>query len=180
MGFSHLDRQADGDAGGADLLAKISRRDSAALADFHRRDIGADRAEIVGDGFGKQRAGLIGGALLPAPAARAAPAPQRGGAISLLLAAEPPTLSLIANTAYNTVLVSPKAQGGLLTYDFALNPQSQLATSWSISPDGLKYAFALRSNVKWHAGADFTSGDVAFSIESLKAVHPRAAPHFSA
>ena len=123
-------------------------------------------------------AGLISAPLWRPFSAHAATTPQRGGALSLLLAAEPPTLSAIANTAYNTVLVGPKVQEGLLTYDFALNPQPQLATDWSISPDGLKYTFKLRANVKWHDGAAFTSDDVAFSIETLKSVHPRGRSTF--
>ena len=32
-----------------------------------------------------------------------------------------------------------------------------------ISKDGLRYAFKLRPGVKWHDGAPFTSGDVAFT-----------------
>ena len=68
---------------------------------------------------------------------------------------------------------------GLLAYDFDLRPKPQLATAWSVSPDGLKYTFTLRQNVKWHDGQPFTSADVAFSIDLLKSVHPRGRSTFA-
>lgn len=100
-------------------------------------------------------------------------APVRGGTATLLLSAEPPVLTTIANTAFNSVYVSPKVIEGLLTYDFELNPQPLLAKEWAASPDGLAYTFHLRDGVKWHDGQAFTSADVAFSIKTLKEVHPR-------
>lgn len=105
--------------------------------------------------------------------------PRRGGTVSLLLAAEPPTISAIAHTAYNTVIVAAKVQEGLLTYDFNLTPKPQLAVSWDVAEDGLSYVFKLRPGVKWHDGTDFTSADVAFSIDSLKSVHPRGRATFA-
>ncbi|MBB3660815.1 peptide/nickel transport system substrate-binding protein [Rhizobium sp. BK650] len=114
-------------------------------------------------------------ALTVASAARlpAFAAPVRGGTATLLLSAEPPVLTTIANTAFNSVYVSPKVIEGLLTYDFDLNPQPLLAKEWSVSPDGLTYTFRLRDGVKWHDGQEFTSADVAFSIKTLRDVHPR-------
>ncbi|MFX5693271.1 ABC transporter substrate-binding protein, partial [Acinetobacter baumannii] len=59
-------------------------------------------------------------------------------------------------------------------------PQPQLATSWAVSADGLEYQFNLRRGVKWHDGRDFTSADVAFSIETLREYHPRGRATFAA
>ncbi|NLS44646.1 MAG: ABC transporter substrate-binding protein [Firmicutes bacterium] len=42
-----------------------------------------------------------------------------------------------------------------------------LATSWEISPDGLKYTFNLRKDVKFHNGDELTAHDVVFSMERL-------------
>ncbi|WP_320194470.1 ABC transporter substrate-binding protein [Agrobacterium rosae] len=99
--------------------------------------------------------------------------PARGGTATFLLATEPPVLTTIAHTAANSFYVSPKVTEGLLTYDFDLNPKPLLATEWQISPDGLRYTFKLRSGVKWHDSKPFTSADVAFSIKTIKEVHPR-------
>jgi peptide/nickel transport system substrate-binding protein len=97
----------------------------------------------------------------------------------MVISAEPPVLTSIANTAFSTVLVSAKVNEGLLSYDFDLNPKPQLATEWSVSPDGLEYTFKLRTGVKWHDGVEFTAADVAFSIGVIKQVHPRGRNTFS-
>ena len=55
-------RKVDGEALRADMFAQIAGLDLAAVLDFDRRDIGADRADVVGNGFGEQRPRLIGGA----------------------------------------------------------------------------------------------------------------------
>lgn len=117
------------------------------------------------------------GAAAAAPFSVAA-APRRGGTATLLLSAEPQVLTAIANTAFNVVYVSAKATEGLLTYDFDLNPQPALAREWSISSDGLTYRFALREGVRWHDGRPFTSADVAFSIATIKDIHPRGRTTF--
>src|SRR3546814_3029462 len=79
----------------------------------------------------------------------------------------------LTTTAGTNAELGPKVVEGLLTYDNDLNPLPLLATEWKISEDGLRYTFTLRKGVKWHDGKDFTSADVAFSILTLKQVHPR-------
>lgn len=49
--------------------------------------------------------------------------PASGGTATLLISSEPPVLTTIAHTAYNSVYISPKVTEGLLTYDFDLNPK---------------------------------------------------------
>ncbi|OZI38629.1 ABC transporter substrate-binding protein [Bordetella genomosp. 10] len=117
----------------------------------------------------------LSGALLAAsPLVRAqASSPVRGGTLTLLLPSEPTALVTIGNVATSILSVSAKVTEGLLKYDYDLNPQPQLATAWSISPDGLRYTFTLRQGVKWHDGKPFTSADVAYSIGLLKRIHPR-------
>jgi len=44
-----------------------------------------------------------------------------------------------------------------------------LAASWTISPDGLTYTFALRKGAKFHDGTDFEATDVVFSYERATA-----------
>jgi len=60
-----------------------------------------------------------------------------------------------------------------LNYDFLvgrgtdLEPRPELATSWSVSDDGLVWTFKLREGVKWHDGEPFTSEDVAFTYNYI-------------
>src|SRR5262245_48133150 len=54
-------QQLDGEAFHPDMFAQISGDDLAVLQ-FNRRDIGADRAEIVVNAFGEQRARIVSGA----------------------------------------------------------------------------------------------------------------------
>lgn len=41
-----------------------------------------------------------------------------------------------------------------------------LATDYSVSPDGLTYTFTIKEGVKWSDGEDLTAEDVAFSIKT--------------
>ncbi len=43
----------------------------------------------------------------------------------------------------------------------------ELATKWSVSPDGLTWTFDLRKGVKFHSGKDFTSADVVYTFKRL-------------
>jgi len=63
---------------------------------------------------------------------------------------------------------------GLLRYSPKLEPQPELAESWSVSEDAKTYTFKLRKGVTWHDGKPFTAADVLFSIEMLKQTHARA------
>ena len=48
-----------------------------------------------------------------------------------------------------------------------------------MSADGLRYEFTLRQGVKWHDGQPFTAADAAYSIATIKAVHPRGRVTFA-
>ena len=51
--------------------------------------------------------------------------------------------------------------------DDNFNVLPELATEWSVSPDGLTWTFKLRSGVKFHSGKDFSSADVVYSFKRL-------------
>ena len=48
-----------------------------------------------------------------------------------------------------------------------LAPRPELATSWTMSPDGKVWTFHLRHGVKWQDGQPFTSKDVAFTFNYI-------------
>jgi peptide/nickel transport system substrate-binding protein len=105
--------------------------------------------------------------------------PVRGGTLNFVVTPEPTALVDLATTATNVLKVSAKVVEGLLEYDFSLQPKPSLATSWDISDDSRKYVFHLRHGVKWHDGQPFTSADVAYSLQTLRQVHPRAKTAFA-
>ncbi|MFM0180559.1 ABC transporter substrate-binding protein [Paraburkholderia aspalathi] len=106
-------------------------------------------------------------------------AQTRGGTLNFIVTPEPTALVDLATTATNVLKVSPKVVEGLLDYDFKFQPKPSLATSWEVSDDSRKYVFHLRHSVKWHDGKPFTSDDVAYSIQTLRQVHPRAKTTFA-
>lgn len=105
--------------------------------------------------------------------------PRRGGRLTVLVNPEPNALINFATTAGAEQRISPKVTEGLLAYDFNVQPRPQLATAWSISPDGLQYTFKLREGVRWHDGQPFTSKDVVVSIGLLKQYHSRGRSTFA-
>lgn len=109
-----------------------------------------------------------------------APTPTAGGSLQSVLWPEPPGIMTGQFLQSAPILVATKISESLLTYDFQLNPKPALAESWEISPDGKRYTFKLRKNVKWHDGKPFTADDVVFTFgEYLIEVHPRARQVFS-
>ena len=51
--------------------------------------------------------------------------------------------------------------------DTSVSPQ--LATDWTMSPDGLTYTFTLRDDVTFHDGTPLTAEDVVFTLDRLQA-----------
>ena len=56
---------------------------------------------------------------------------------------------------------------GLTRWNENMQASPRLATSWSVSDDGLSWTFDLRNGVKWHDGAPFTADDVAFTFNEI-------------
>ncbi|MGY8707431.1 ABC transporter substrate-binding protein [Bradyrhizobium sp. 18BD] len=113
-------------------------------------------------------------ALLPSAGAVAADArPVSGGTLNWVYYPDPSAIIAINTSSGTGQSIGTKINEGLLAYDYELNPRPVLAISWTISEDGKRYTFQLRPGVKWSDGREFTSADVAFSIERLKIAHPR-------
>ena len=65
--------------------------------------------------------------------------------------------------AYHTFAVYNR----LVDIDDNFNVLPELATEWSVSPDGLTWTFKLREGVKFHSGKDFSSADVVYTFKRL-------------
>jgi len=124
-------------------------------------------------------AGVPAWGLFSAAAALAQPRVDEQGTLTVALHPEPPTLATFFNTAGTSVVVSAKTLEGLLEYDHDLTPRPQLASSWTVSPDGLQYDFILRQGVRWHDGEPFSATDAAFSLRLASRYHPRGAVTFA-
>jgi len=70
------------------------------------------------------------------------------------------------NTDYELGLVHDLFDG-LTTYDAEGHPVPGLAAAWATSPDGKRYTFRLRPDLKWSDGAPLTAEDAVFSLRRL-------------
>jgi len=109
-----------------------------------------------------------------APAASAAP--RRGGALIGAITADPQTANLDVTTDTNATDAFTPLFSSLiaLTKDQQVVPD--LADSWTVSPDGLRYDFKLNKNARFHDGQPVTSADVQYSIEVATKYQAKAAP----
>ena len=70
-------------------------------------------------------------------------------------------------------------------YDYLVTAQPggtlapSLAKSWTVSPDGLNYTFALRDDVTFHDGGKFSAKDVVFTVKRMQALKRGVAFLFS-
>ena len=65
---------------------------------------------------------------------------------------------------------------GLTRADAKGRIQPDLATRWSVSPDGLVYTFTLRADVRWHDGARFDAQDVLYTIAAIQSQDYKGPP----
>jgi len=86
-----------------------------------------------------------------------------------VLPGSPSTLNpLLASDGYARSVTGPVFDN-LLSFDVDTGePRGQLATSWTISPDGLQYDFEIRTDAKFHDGHPLTIEDVKFSYDVIK------------
>ena len=75
--------------------------------------------------------------------------------------------ALITNS--NDYTIAANIYSGLLKFNpKTMEPEPDLAKSWTISPDGLTYTFNLRDNVQWHKGyGQLTARDVKYSFDRI-------------
>ncbi len=63
--------------------------------------------------------------------------------------------------------VAAKIFDGLVSYDDKARIIPCLASSWSVSPDGLTYTFNIRPGVKFSDGREVTAADFKYSFERV-------------
>ena len=97
----------------------------------------------------------------------AVPQPQVGGTLTFALLSSPDTLDVYASGMVyagdiyyylNATLVTINLKGEIIPY---------LADSWTVSPDGLTYAFKLHPGVKFQNGDPLTANDFVYAWDRV-------------
>jgi len=96
---------------------------------------------------------------------RAQAAPKRGGNAIIGINSPIPSLDIMGTTDDVGRIINLHLYEALVTRDEQLQPKAGLAESWTLSPDGLTYTFALRRGVRFHNGKEMTAADVKASID---------------
>ena len=103
---------------------------------------------------------------------------ETGGTFRVALTAEPTTLDPWNANDTNTLLVTRQIFETLVDYDpggFKIVPK--LAETWSVSPDGRSWTFALRRGVKFHDGTVLDAAAVVLNFDRARqAAHPLRGP----
>ena len=95
-------------------------------------------------------------------------APQRGGTIRVGITQEILNLDPHVATAFSSFQVMDLVYESLLRLNAkTLEVEPNLASSWSVSPDGLEYTFTLRRNATFHDGSSVDASDVKFTIDRI-------------
>lgn len=110
------------------------------------------------------RAGLLATLLLALVGFATA---QPGSVLRLAIPADPLMNPLLGNDAaavplnrfFYNALTRPDPE--------TFEPQPDLATSWSVSDDGLTWTFDVVTNATWHDGTPFTAEDVKFTYDTI-------------
>ncbi|MBL8808438.1 MAG: twin-arginine translocation signal domain-containing protein [Rhodospirillales bacterium] len=108
--------------------------------------------------------------LLDAMPARAQGAPKRGGTLTFAISAETPHYDAHGSDTFATLHFGAPFYSTLLQFDLANYPKvkGDLATSWDVAPDLMKYTFKLTPNAVFHDGTPLTSADVKATYERLR------------
>jgi peptide/nickel transport system substrate-binding protein len=112
--------------------------------------------------------------------------PRRGGVLLAAIGADAPGLDPHQEQTFATLQPVAPLYSTLLQIDPYSYPNviGDLATEWSISPDGLTYTFKLRQGVRFHDGSPLTSADVKATYDKIlwppPGVRSIRAPHYAA
>ncbi|TWD58173.1 peptide/nickel transport system substrate-binding protein [Agrobacterium vitis] len=121
---------------------------------------------------------VVAGAMVTRACANPATSPEtslaqtslRRTSLNIAMSLEPPALDPTASAPVSVGKVTwSNIFEGLVTIDRYGKIQPQLATEWTISPDGLIYTFQLRKGVVFHNGTPLTASVAKFSLDRARA-----------
>jgi peptide/nickel transport system substrate-binding protein len=106
---------------------------------------------------------------LPTPTPAPTGDPRQGGRLTIRLSHDLDRLTpLLPAADPEAGWVIGLLYAGLTRLDDHLQPQPDLAESWTVSPDGLAVTFTLRPALRWSDGEPFSVEDVLFTYGALR------------
>src|SRR4029450_161664 len=104
-------------------------------------------------------AGSIAALGAPAPPARAAETPRRGGVLLAAIAADAPSLDPHQEQTFATIELVARCYSTWLQVHPYHYPKviGDVATEWKVAGDGLTYTFKLRQGIRFHDGSPLTA-----------------------
>lgn len=108
----------------------------------------------------------LGACHFAVPTAKEDPAP--GGSVTEALVGRAGSLNPLFAGEDDARDIDSLIYQGLTTIGRDQQPAPLLASSWTVSGDGLTYVFTLRHDVRWADGAPFTAADVLFTFGLLQ------------
>ncbi len=108
--------------------------------------------------------------LLDALPAHAQGTPKKGGTLNFAISAETPHYDAHGSDTFATLHFGAPFYSTLLQFDLANYPKvkADLATSWEIAPDLMRYTFKLAPNATFHDGKPVTSADVKATYDRMR------------
>jgi peptide/nickel transport system substrate-binding protein len=111
---------------------------------------------------------VVGCSSSSTPSSSSSGSAKSGGSLVVGITTDVVTLDPWKATQFQDVYdVLPQIYGTLTEFDKNLNVVPGLAKSWDVSSDGLTVTLHLRTGVKFHSGAAFTSADVVSSLTKI-------------
>ncbi|MBI2909110.1 MAG: hypothetical protein HYX92_15810 [Chloroflexi bacterium] len=109
----------------------------------------------------------------PSPTAKpAADQPRYGGALTLAVGGDAPSLDIHQEDSSFTYAITMGTYNLLVRPDPKawpeFKPVPELAAGWQVSTDGKVYTFNLTKGAKFHDGSPVTSEDVKFSLDRIR------------
>ncbi len=93
--------------------------------------------------------------------------PKSGGTLVIARRTEVVGLDPHRHPAHTSLRFFELVYNTLVRLDGDLNVAPELARSWRVSPNGMRYTFFLNPNIKFHNGQMLTSADIRASLERI-------------
>ena len=111
---------------------------------------------------------LVSTALAVLSCARRESAAAQKSVLYRHLLGDPATLDPTISSEESGLVVEELMFRPLVGMDSARKPVASLATSWTVSPDGLTYEFKLDPTATWDDGKRVTADDVRFTVDRVR------------